>query len=267
MEKIAATLTLFIVSLSGICQDTLMIYYDSAWKETSPEKSVYYRKKFRDANKWGIIDFYKSGNIQMKGSFLDDSCKIQQGEFVYFDEKGNYTKLSTYKEGKYDGKMIFYNREGKIAREGVYKMGKYDGDWIGYFPSGKIAGKAHYEEDKQISGEFYNEDGTINRNIHEFEKESEFPGTAGALGRYLSSVLRYPDKAVRNNIQGTVIVQFVVDEKGKVTDIRILNHVDELLEREAGRVVREMPLWRPAIQGGRYVKSYKKLPIVFKLQG
>ena len=99
------------------------------------------------------------------------------------------------------------------------------------------------------------------------EIESEFPGGAGAWLRYLNKNLRYPDDAVNNEIQGTVIVQFIVDKEGNVSDVTPISGPDQGgLREEAVRVIKKSGKWTPAVQNGRQVKSYKKQPIVFKLE-
>ena len=98
------------------------------------------------------------------------------------------------------------------------------------------------------------------------EIESEFPGGAAAWGTYLSQNLHYPKKAIRKNIQGTVVVQFIVGKDGKVSDVLVIRSVDPLLDEEAMRLIKNSPNWTPAVQHGKTVKSYKKQPIVFMLQ-
>ncbi len=99
------------------------------------------------------------------------------------------------------------------------------------------------------------------------EIESEFPGGAAAWLRYLNKNLRYPDDAVNNEIQGTVIVQFIVDKEGNVSDVQAISGPDNGgLREEAVRVIKKSGRWTPAVQNGRQVKSYKKQPIVFKLE-
>jgi periplasmic protein TonB len=99
------------------------------------------------------------------------------------------------------------------------------------------------------------------------EIESEFPGGAGAWLRYLNKNLRYPDDAVNNEIQGTVVVQFIVDKEGNVSDVQPISGPDNGgLREEAVRVIKKSGKWTPAVQNGRQVKSYKKQPIVFKLE-
>lgn len=97
------------------------------------------------------------------------------------------------------------------------------------------------------------------------EIESEYPGGLGAWSRYLNKSLRYPQEAIDNEIQGTVVVQFIVDKEGNVSDVEAVSGPSELRD-EAVRVIKKSGKWTPAVQNGRQVKSYKKQPIVFKLE-
>ena len=97
------------------------------------------------------------------------------------------------------------------------------------------------------------------------EIESEYPGGAGAWQRYLSKSLHYPDEAVNNEIQGDVVVQFIVDKEGNVSEVEAISGPNELRD-EAVRVIKKSGKWTPAVQNGRQVKSYKKQPIKFRLE-
>jgi protein TonB len=97
------------------------------------------------------------------------------------------------------------------------------------------------------------------------EIESEYPGGQGAWLRYLNKNFRYPQEAIDNEIQGTVVVQFIVDKEGVVSDVEAVSGPQELRD-EAMRVIKKSGKWTPAVQNGRQVKSYKKQPIVFKLE-
>lgn len=99
------------------------------------------------------------------------------------------------------------------------------------------------------------------------EIESEYPGGPAAWLRYLNKSFRYPDEAVNNEIQGTVVVQFIVDKEGNVSDVQAISGPESGgLREEAARVIKKSGKWTPAVQNGRQVKSYKKQPIVFKLE-
>lgn len=103
--------------------------------------------------------------------------------------------------------------------------------------------------------------------FNKVEIESSYPGGSGAWTRYLNKTFRYPGKAVDENIQGMVIVQFIVDKDGNVSEVEaILGPAEGGLREEAVRVILKSGKWEPAIQNGRKVKSYKKQPITFRLE-
>ncbi len=84
--------------------------------------------------------------------------------------------------------------------------------------------------------------------------------------KYIRENLKYPALAAENGISGKVIVQFVVNAKGKVSDVIVLGPVDPSLDKEALRVILSSPLWTPGKQGGKPVKVIYHFPINFVLQ-
>lgn len=91
-------------------------------------------------------------------------------------------------------------------------------------------------------------------------------GTIKDFQNYISFHLTYPKEAIEMGIEGTVFVQFTVDKTGKVTDIKILHGVNELLDKEAIRIIRSSPLWTPGKQRGKPVKVTMVVPVKFKLK-
>lgn len=98
------------------------------------------------------------------------------------------------------------------------------------------------------------------------EQQAEFPGGQAALMKWLSNNIRYPESAQQNDVQGRVIVKFVVEKDGSIGQATILKGVDKDLDREALRVVKKMPKWQPGKNNGVAVRSYFNLPVTFKLQ-
>lgn len=90
----------------------------------------------------------------------------------------------------------------------------------------------------------------------------------GCVETYLGHNLRYPDAARENDIEGSVTVQFVIDEKGTVQKAKLAGRrrVGAGCEEEALRVVRSMPAWKPAMYGKRPVKYVYTLPVTFRLE-
>jgi protein TonB len=98
------------------------------------------------------------------------------------------------------------------------------------------------------------------------EQMPSYPGGTGALMSYLNSNIKYPVVAQENGVQGRVIVGFVVERDGSITDVNILKSIDPSLDREAARVVRSMPRWTPGKQNGQAVRVKYNVPVTFRLQ-
>lgn len=98
------------------------------------------------------------------------------------------------------------------------------------------------------------------------EEQPEFPGGNAAMMKFLSDNIRYPVIAQENGIQGRVICNFVVERDGSITDVQVVRGVDPSLDREAVRVIQQMPRWKPGKQRGSAVRVRFTLPVVFRLQ-
>ena len=99
------------------------------------------------------------------------------------------------------------------------------------------------------------------------EKMPEFPGGQQALFKYLSENVKYPVIAQENGIQGRVICQFVVNKDGKIVDVEVVRSGgDPSLDKEAVRVIKSMPKWKPGKQRGKAVRVKYTVPVNFKLQ-
>ena len=98
------------------------------------------------------------------------------------------------------------------------------------------------------------------------EEQPSFPGGQGALMQWLRDNIKYPVIAAENGIEGRVIVQFVVSKTGSISDVRVARGVDPSLDKEAVRVVSNMPKWTPGKQNGTTVNVRYTLPVTFKLQ-
>lgn len=98
------------------------------------------------------------------------------------------------------------------------------------------------------------------------EQQAVFPGGQAALMRWISENLIYPVAAQENGVQGRVIVRFVIEKDGTVTNPVVVRSVDSDLDKEALRLVKKMPKWQPGKLNGVVVRSNFYLPVTFKLQ-
>lgn len=98
------------------------------------------------------------------------------------------------------------------------------------------------------------------------EVQPQFPGGTDMFARYLQENLKYPAICQKGGIQGRVLVQFVVDTDGSITDVQVIKRVNPYLDREAIRVISLMPRWTPGMQKGQKVRVRYTMPVTFRLE-
>ena len=96
------------------------------------------------------------------------------------------------------------------------------------------------------------------------EQQPQFPG--GSVNGWLADHIKYPVVAAENGISGRVVVQFVVERDGSVSQVKVVRGVDPSLDKEAQRVISSMPKWIPGKQNGQAVRSRFTVPVTFRLQ-
>jgi protein TonB len=95
--------------------------------------------------------------------------------------------------------------------------------------------------------------------------DPSFLGGSAAMQKFMKNELKYPQEAVQLGIEGNVYLEFVVEKDGSVTNVRVVQGADDVLNREAVRLAKKMPKWMPGETAGRKVRSHMRLPIVFRL--
>lgn len=121
-------------------------------------------------------------------------------------------------------------------------------------------------EIKQVIIEEPEEEEDIEEVFLVVEEQPEFPGGMAKLMKYFSDNVRYPVVAAENGIQGRVICQFTVWRDGSIRDIVVLRGVDKSLDKEAVRLIENMPKWKPGKQRGKEVSCKFTVPVSFRLQ-
>ena len=98
------------------------------------------------------------------------------------------------------------------------------------------------------------------------EQMPEFPGGTAELQKWISKNVRYPAVAHSNGITGKVYVSCVINKEGKVENVKVLRSVDKLLDKEAVRVIKAMPAWKPGMNNGELIKVSYNFPINFQIR-
>lgn len=102
-------------------------------------------------------------------------------------------------------------------------------------------------------------------NFRIVQQMPEFPGGGSAFIQWLTRQLRYPPLAQSQKIQGRVVVSFIVNKDGSIADIKLEKSVNALLDREALRVIRMMPRWKPGVHNNQPCRTMVAVPVVFKI--
>ena len=106
-----------------------------------------------------------------------------------------------------------------------------------------------------------------NQNVYDqVEEMPEFPGGMSAMIEFLQTNIKYPKDAIKQDVGGRVMVMFVVETDGSISNVRVARKVFPSLDKEAVRVVKTMPKWKPGKEKGRAVRVNFTMPIVFSIK-
>ena len=97
------------------------------------------------------------------------------------------------------------------------------------------------------------------------EQMPEFPGGAAGMMKFIAENVKYPEEAYSKGIDGRVLVQFIIEKDGSVTNVKVIKKVNDAIDAEAVRVVKAMPKWKPGKQNGREVRVKYTIPVSFRL--
>jgi TonB family protein len=281
------TFALFLLPFCLYGQDTL--YFDSACKQVkSHELAKYYEVVIRDSvfTIGQEINYFDKSGKEIKSLESADSYSIVLHELGFPDRKieRKFTlngKLLVEKQlidvpnekadkddkkiiTKIDGKYKEWYPNGILHYNIDYKKGAYDGELMSYWDNGKPKREETYLEGKSIGGKCFNIDGTT-ANYFPYEKMPEFPGGEKQLLNFISENLYYPIDAQKQGTQGKVIIRFVVEKTGEIAKVEVIRSVSAELDKEAIRVVKKLPQWKPGMLDGELVSVYYTLPILFRL--
>ena len=122
-------------------------------------------------------------------------------------------------------------------------------------------------QDKKEKTTQTRKDTTTDDKIYEVcEQMPIFESGDAALLKYLTDSVKYPELAKKHGVQGRVVIGFIVEKDGSLTDVKVLRHVDIALDAEALRVVKGMPKWIPGCQDEQLVRVRYNVPVSFRLK-
>lgn len=175
---------------------------------------------------------------------------------------GNYDSLGKALVENGNGRFVKYDKDFKyVAEEGDLKNGKKDGEWK--FNQDSLTAVEIYKEDKFISGTSKFKGEIINYTVP--ETLPSYKGGPDSFLRYLANSISYPIPERQNNIQGRVVLTFIVEKDGSISEVKVIRSVSRNIDEEALRVIKKSAKWTPGTQFGRPVRASYTVPISFSL--
>lgn len=242
---------------------TIVGTYIAFWPNGNKKESATYKQgKLNDDDS----SFFNNGQLHSVISYTQSDSTLKNALIPYRTRAIKMCNDFTGKTLVVNGEGYYkdYDSTGVITEEGTVKNGQRIGEWKGSSPSAKMTYKEIYDSSgKLLSGTSVYPDGT-----HTYKERyisADFKGGVNEFYKYLGRTTRYPAAAREHNIQGKVILSFIVEKSGKLSGIKILQTVSDEIDAEAIRVVQASPDWTPGTAFGREVRQLYTLPLSFTL--
>ena len=275
------------------------VWFDKDWNELAFPPGEYYRIGSRDSLKrWQgpVLDYYKNGKIQMKGTYLDNE---QNGIFLYYSDHDTYSSAGRYAKGEPVGKWESFHSNGQLEKEeffngsyflgnmwdslgnqivrdgegvylkryengeieiqGSYHDGRRDGNWFGNHKNGKRYFEEFYRNGYLETGRARTEDGMT----YLYDQSSLFPMPEGGN----EALLNYLEEAIKKSKvekSGAVVLSFRVSTEGVLTEFKVEESLAGKSDSLAIELIRKGPRWIPArLHGHQFQNGYGHVTIEF----
>ena len=200
-----------------------------------------------------VIQYYPNGRFYNKKSYSDE---ISEKQDLLCEDCSDSTGKVLAENG--NGNWIEFSWDfSTITASGKVKNGRRDSTWKLILANGQS------QSLRYVDGQL--PDGNDGKIFTSVEQVPEFPGGLDAFARFLSKNVTYPGEARRQGIQGRVIVSFVCEKDGSLTDVKVARGIGGGCDEEAVRVIKLSPKWIPASQNNRPVRIAYSVPISFTL--
>lgn len=230
---------------------------------------------YANGKKKGILNFTNNRRVGLQYDYYPNGqlydVKDYAPHILYYDIDDKfkfseeYDSLGTQRIKEGNGYHVEYDSHFKqIVDEGPVKNGKPDGNWKGFDKDVKVKFVETYRNDSLVNGISVGEQGDTVKYTAREVKPHYKSGDQDFI-KYLSKKIYYPDYERANNIQGVVMLQFIVEKNGKISNVKVTRHVSENLDKEAMSVIQNCKDWVPGTQYGRYARAYFTIPINFSL--
>ena len=253
---------------------TLLVVFLTAARERVAEEipATELAKKNESALVSPDVKSTTNETIDINGTIINEDGKAIPDAIVIL--AGSTRGVATDKEGKFefkeiplDGRLVVSHVNFQSAQVFIDKNKNIYGITLYENPDGTVAEKKTAIKPAELpANDAAGKTPTTTSRVYVIaEQKPQFPGGHDAMLSYLRQSIKYPEPALKANVEGIVFVKFTVDADGTLGDVVIVKGVGFGLDREAIRLVKEMPKWEPAIQNGKPIRASQEIEIKFDL--
>ncbi|MGN6601052.1 MAG: energy transducer TonB [Ginsengibacter sp.] len=270
---------IFFVAISIQAQTQYSYYFDKDLNLVSkPSKAIFLGEGAYQNGLFELKVFDKRDKkLLVIEHFTDSSLAQSNGLFVSFSVSGNKELEGNYLNGRKDGLWKKWNWNGLLVDSSTFENGnKITETSYNFYPSGKIMSREVFVKDSLVSGRMFDEEGKeiilkskdttedMDKIFTRTEIEASFPGGSQGWSRYIGHAITEHIDEFTDKDYGTCIIRFIVNKKGEVHDVMVMNACGIHLAKVGTDAIKNGPKWIPAQQNGRYVNAYRLQPITLQ---
>jgi protein TonB len=242
-------------------------YFTAAGRPTAaPDSAAYYTRTLR-RGPGGTVSTHRTadGRRLRQEQYRDLARGVRQGPSTTYDPAtGRRLSRYAYAAGQLHGLAQAWYPNGRPRWQLSYAHGQRHGELRAWYPSGRLMRRETYRAGVRTGARCYARSGRDTA-YFAFSRPAGFAGGDSAATRWIRQRLRYPGRALRNQVEGRVLVRFTLDAQGRVQHPQISKGLEAGCDEEVLRVVARMPAWRPAVREGQPVAVPYELAVWFSI--
>lgn len=214
------------------------------------------------------IDIWDDGTINLELRY--DADGVRDGEFKLFNQGGELRLVGQFAKGKKTGTWQVHDRKVKSLD---FDKGRAMSHWVIDSLEACLIKKERFDLSPYVRRHDYPEILPLialsaisvvgNEVFTIVEDPPQFPGGMQVLGQFITTLIQYPEEALKNNVKGLVVIEFTIKEDGTTMDHKVIKGIGYGCDEEAIRVIKLLPDWRPGYQRSKAVRTRYQLPISF----
>lgn len=221
--------------------------------------TTYFDKNRHEVNSFSSAEYYQI----IQHNPVDTNIVVKR-EYYKLGQIQNETNYSNYEEKILDGKLRVWFDNGLLKADIDYKDGKPNGKRLTYWYNGNAKRIDSLVVGKLISGKCFDCNGTKTK-YYDYEIMPKFAGGESSLNKFIIDHVKYPRRSLKKGISGRVLVYFVINKDGSISNVKIEKSLNKEYDKEAIRLIKLMPNWIPGKADGNLIRVAYVLPINFTL--